>query len=197
MRKVLFLGLLIIACLSSGAQAKFGLNAGYTGYLLNVKGTDDVSYSQLNSGFSIGTSLELPVCAFFSIQPELNYFYLSAREDYAKTHTQLSYLYFPVLLKIHSSGGNFSIYAGPQLGFLVSAKNSPEQKGANSTDIKKQLTNTDFSSVFGVGYTTSKQVSFNFRYLQGYSNLFKVEATSPVKSRNVIFNFTIGYVFGK
>src|SRR3981081_3539762 len=101
MRKGVFLGLFILVCLTASAQGRSALNGGYCGYVLHTYGAGVVSYSQYNSGFSIGASFDMPAGPFFSIQPELNYFYLSTKEAYGFNSTRLDYLYVPVLLKIH------------------------------------------------------------------------------------------------
>jgi opacity protein-like surface antigen len=84
------------------------------------------------------------------------------------------------------------VYAGPALGFVLSAKTLLEAPGYESseTDTKSEVNTTDFALVFGGGaeFMIAKKIGLtaDIRYSLGLSDLSKDEATK-VKSRNFMF----------
>tara|TARA_R110002050_G_scaffold37652_2_gene93246 strand:+ start:3956 stop:4225 length:270 start_codon:yes stop_codon:yes gene_type:complete len=65
---------------------------------------------------------------------------------------KLNYLNATVLAKFMVAEG-FSLEVGPQVGFLLSAKEEYSSTGDSGTDdIKDSLKGTDFSAAIGLGY---------------------------------------------
>jgi hypothetical protein len=79
--------------------------------------------------------------------------------------------------------------AGPQVGFLMNAKN---KVGSTSTDVKDDLNGAVFSIPAGIGYLTSTGLGFDARYNFGISNIYKESAT---KVHSNVFQFDVFYQF--
>ena len=63
--------------------------------------------------------------------------------------------------------------------------------------IKNDLTQTDFSGLLGLEYVTPISLTINARFIQGFSNVYKAEFNSDIKTRHQIFAVTVGYIFNK
>lgn len=145
----------------------------------------------------------------FALQPEIlysrqgEYFTIPSWTD---LNTKLDYINVPVLLKYYVIG-TLNVYAGPQVGLLVSAKGSEINKLGPSlanqkTDIKQYFKGTDFSLVYGLGFDLNSGVSFGIRYAYGISdvnNITNGAATSTsssivnVPARNNVWSLAFSY----
>ena len=87
---------------------------------------------------------------------------------------------------------NFSLQAGPQLGFLISAT-------GGGIDIMNQFNGLDFSIPFGFGFDTESGFNGSFRYIIGLTNMAKVDLTGSGLSgvnfsvTNQVLQFSLGY----
>lgn len=114
-----------------------------------------------------------------------------------KQTEKLNFIQIPVLLK-----GKFTtksivspyVYVGPALGITASAKELQEVSGAASasqeTDIKDQVTSTDFQLVFGGGaeFNVAPKIGItaDIRYGLGLTDLNKSDPGNPsIKSRGL------------
>ena len=121
----------------------------------------------------------------FAVQPELVYSSQGAKYSNGSNNTtfKLGYINIPVMFQYMFDNG-FRLEAGPQLGFLVSAK-------ANSTDIKDQVKKVDFALGVGVGYIHEPSgFGVDARYNLGLSN---INENSSVKSTNRGFQLGVFY----
>jgi hypothetical protein len=87
---------------------------------------------------------------------------------------------------------SFNLELGPQIGFLVSAK---EKSGGNTTDMKDATKSTDFSLVLGAGYGIGSSVVLDARYNFGLTQLQKDLGSGESASKNSVFQFSVGYKF--
>ncbi|MDB5158797.1 MAG: hypothetical protein JWR50_3504 [Mucilaginibacter sp.] len=110
-------------------------------------------------------------------------------------HIRQSFLTIPVLVSYKFGFGGY-IEAGPQFGFLLSAK---EQDGTDPyMDTKKYYKGTDVSAGLGLGYdfkpsSALKGFGFNVRYMRGLTNLNKDvvgTSTDGIKSRVLSIGLT-------
>jgi len=91
------------------------------------------------------------------------------------------------------------IYAGPQPGFLLSAKlvHHAEDYEASSTDIKGNLNTFAFRGAYGLSATLPagkrNAIVADGRFASEFTNLDK--ATYPGHGKNYGLTFTIGYSF--
>ena len=119
-----------------------------------------------------------------SIQPELLY------SGQGGSSINLSYLNMPLTGKYYITKG-FSLEAGPQIGYLLSAK-------TGERNIKSSFKKFDFGANLGLGYKLNNGLSFGVRYNLGLTkinNTNTVSQYSNTTNRNQVFQITIGYFF--
>ncbi len=86
----------------------------------------------------------------------------------------------------------FSIEAGPQVGFLMSAKVKAE---GEEEDIKDSVKGIDFGANLGIGYKLESGLNFGARYNLGLSNLNDGEDSDDFKWNNSVIQVSVGYFF--
>ena len=158
--------------------AKLGINFASI-YGDNTKDIETVT------AFNFGVMSEIAISKKFSFQPELLYSGLGYSLDDEDT-ASLNYLSIPLMGKYYITDG-LSLEAGPQIGFLLSAKQ-------DGTDIKDSFKTLDFGANLGVGYKLDNGLNFNARYTLGLSNINDIEGSSD-KNTNGVLQFGIGYFF--
>jgi opacity protein-like surface antigen len=191
MRKISLLGTIILCVQICFGQGQIGLKAGVNFNHINAK-SSGLSFRSINTGYTFGATVDLRVSDNFFIQPELNYSYLTLHESFYSVDWRYSYFNIPVLLKYKFSKSPIGIYIGPQLGFLTKATSKTKTA---STDIKSDLTNTDFSGVAGIDYKFDNGLRLDLRFQQSAFDLAKVEYANPADTKAMVFSFTVGYVF--
>lgn len=209
MKKVLLSLALSMPFLFASAQSskniEFGVNGGLSLYNI-TKGDGDYK-----AGFAAGVAVNIPVSNNFSIQPEALYQQQGAKASTAddfgnnvKAKVKLGYVNIPVLAKYQFDNTNLSIYAGPQLGILTSAKASSSTtisgvSTSGDVDIKDNLNSIDFSGAYGLEYyfpiNAGTKIVLNARYNTGFTNLIKNGNDDGEKSKNTGFTFMVGYRF--
>ncbi|UTN04438.1 outer membrane beta-barrel protein [Flavobacterium bizetiae] len=194
MRKIT---LSIVTCLvfvfANAQSTRFGVKGGlnisnFTGYQEDVKSL---------AGFHIGGFAEIKISKKFAIQPE---FLFSTQgttiEGYdgdSNTNVKLNYLNIPVLAKYYITDA-FFVEAGPQIGFLLSAKNS----GVDIGDLYKS---TDYGLNLGLGYNFTENISGNVRYTIGLTDINDVSDDSQYPDlynasfKNSNFALSLAYKF--
>ncbi|MUV03215.1 outer membrane beta-barrel protein [Flavobacterium rakeshii] len=195
MKKILLsaTALLAFGFASQAQDIKFGAKAG-----LNIADFGgDAETSGSRTGFHVGVVAEFKLTEQFSIQPEIVYSMQGAKfetlDGFASIVEQdmkLDYLNVPIMAKYYLFEG-FSIQAGPQVGFLMSAK-------VDDDDAKDSFKSIDFALNGGVGYELPSGVFFQARYSAGLADINDVEgfegADAPKINNNVI-SFSVGYKF--
>ena len=83
---------------------------------------------------------------------------------------------------------SFSIEAGPQIGFLMSAE-------IMSIDVKSLCNSTDFGFNLGAGYDLNETMSLGLRYTMGLTNVEKDVAGIASDSKNSNIQLSFGYKF--
>ena len=99
-----------------------------------------------------------------------------------------NYINVPVLLKGYVAGG-FSIYVGPQFGFLVDAA---REFNGTSEDLSSFLLDSDVSMAMGFAFDIPGGVVLDARYNLGVSN---INNSTTTMMKNQVFQFSIGYKF--
>ncbi len=169
MKKVILFIALFILTMSSFAQTGFGVKAGLNSYAL-TSNVDDKSFI---SAPHFGAFAQIYVTEIFSVQPEL--VFSGQGNGYelndVKETRDLDYLNIPVMLQLNTKKG-FTFEAGPEFGFLMSAKY--KEDGAVKQDIKSSFKSSNLSFGLGLVYRMKIGLGFGFRYNIGLSNISSV-----------------------
>lgn len=166
---------------------KFGIKGGVNFATL----TGDTEDVKSRTAFHFGAVVEIPVSDMFSVQPELLYSGQGAKDDSSDDELKLDYLNIPVMAKFYVAEG-FSLEVGPQVGFLLSAK---EEFDGESEDIKDFVKEIDFGVNFGVGYAMETGLNFGARYNLGLSDINDYGESFNDSIKNGVFQISIGYMF--
>jgi opacity protein-like surface antigen len=198
MKKIMLTAAAVMAFAFSNAQeTKFGVKAGVNLHTL----TGDVEDQSSKIGFQAGAFAEFKLSDKFAIQPELLYSTQGTKfeEGDDEIKYNLSYLNIPVMAKYYVAE-KFSLEAGPQIGFLLSAKGKYDfvEDGVSVSgdeDIKDSFESIDFGLNFGAGYDFTENLSAGLRYNLGLSNIAKTEDGNDSKVKNGVFSLSVGYKF--
>ena len=197
MKKVFIMGLCVIAMFSqANAQTKFSVQGGLN--LMQMK----ASAMGLSIEFDADAALNLGVIADFKGTDNFNLrsglLYngnsSSLTFDGEKTKTTVNYLSLPFLGRFKVSEGLYAI-AGPQINFLMSAKNRYD---GETSDEKEAVKSSSFSGLFGAEYQLSDKFRLGINYTAGLSNIAKQRLFDTDDVGKVMFNgfnFNIGVSF--
>lgn len=195
--KKTILSLALLAGLTSVAHAqsgvKFGIRGGISANTLSgdddPKGfkTSDYSYGLGGLG---GVTANFGLSDLISIQPELLYNLKGTQINDSKNRLDLHYIDLPILVKVNADGPYFE--AGPQVGYLISAKIGGDTKTRIET---KDLQGLSLGYVAGVGYQLTSGLSLGVRFNGAISSVGKDNEIFD-QQRNQSFNFVVGYQFG-
>ncbi|KGO85055.1 hypothetical protein Q765_18100 [Flavobacterium rivuli WB 3.3-2 = DSM 21788] len=205
MKKIILSAALLMAVgFSAKAQedVKLGIKAGVN--FANFGG--DVEDADSRTGFHAGVVAEFKLSENFSIQPELLYSQMGSKFEasgsfagvaYSLEQTsKFDYLSLPILAKYYIIEG-LSIEAGPQVGYLLSAKNEVKGSGSDelltSGDVKDGSKSVDFGLAGGLAYDLPMGVFFQARYYAGISNVNDGDGDLDVK--NSALQLSVGYKF--
>lgn len=193
--KKIFLGLALVAgtfafsqktstSTASSSPVRFGVKAG-----LNIS---TISNSDLNSkaGFYGGVFANIPVAQDFSVQPEVLYSGMGGKAKGSNNvKLNMDYIAVPVMLQ-YNLIPNLYVEAGPQFGFLISAKG---KGNGGSVDVKDNFKTFDFGLGLGAGYYFTQNIGVNVRYTAGLSDIPK--NNNGDASRNGVFQLGLAYKF--
>ena len=185
------------------SDVRFGIKAG-----MNVSSiTDDAGLEDQGSriGFNAGVFATIPVAESFSIQPEVLYSQYGDKYDDVILGTRysyqrkLDYIAVPVMFQ-YNFVPNFYLEAGPEFGFLVSAKNKLKNETNNNTitesgNYKDSLNTFNFGIGIGAGYYFTDNIGITARYVAGVSDLAKDRPDNQDAIRNNVFQVGLAYKF--
>jgi len=182
--------LLVLFILSSGAllaQVSGGVRLGINVANQKAEFDGDTETGDAKVGALAGFYLTANVAEKLAIQPELLFSVMGSKDNELDVNLPFNYISLPVLLRINVSE-NVNLHAGPQLGFLLSAKVTD---GDNSVSIKEGFKGTDVGAAFGLGFDVGK-FNAGARYYLGLSNIAE-DAQSDESFKNNAFQIFIGY----
>jgi hypothetical protein len=206
-KNILVLAAVLMFGLSNAQEAKFGLKGGLN--ISNFTGDTEGADLQSRIGYNIGAFVAIKFSEKFTLQPEVlysaqgvNFENFGAEVEGLGYYTadiklKTAYINVPVMFKYYAAE-KFSIEAGPQIGFLTSAKTETKLNGFSQTveqDIKDSFETIDFGLNFGAGYDFTEHFSAGARYNLGLSNIAKTEQGDDTKLHNSVFSLSIGYKF--
>ncbi|MBS2210348.1 PorT family protein [Carboxylicivirga mesophila] len=191
MKKILMIVAVMAFVASASAQTTFGVKAGVNFASLS----DDFSDMDSKMGLAVGAFAKFELSEKFAFQPELLFSAQGAKleEGGAEMKIKANYLNLPLMGKYYLAEG-FSLQAGPQIGFLMSA--NAELTGAGEEnfdeDIKDEMKGIDFGLNFGAGYELENGLGFDARYNLGLSNIIDSDEET---AKNGVFQITVSYAF--
>jgi hypothetical protein len=181
MKKILLAAVVtVLGLLNVKAQEiKLGVKAGLN--FSSISGNYTVKPETVTA-FNFGVLAEIPITKKFSFQPEA----LFSGQGFAinKDVVALNYLNIPLMGKYYVTKG-LSLEAGPQIGFLLSAKQE-------SVNVKDSFRSLDYGVNVGVGYKLNNGLNFGVRYNAGLSDISK---TTNFTNKNGVAQVSIGYFF--
>lgn len=162
-------------------ETQFGAKGGLN--FASISGDNSEEFESVTS-FNFGIMAEIPIAEKFSFQPELIY----SGQGYSidDNTVELNYLNIPLMGKYYVTKG-LSIEVGPQIGFLLSAKNE-------DTDLKDLFNTVDFGANLGLGYKLDNGFNFGVRYNVGLSDINNLDGFTD-KYRNGVLQLSVGYFF--
>lgn len=195
MKAFLFSAALLLVSMTTNAQ-QFGMKAGMNISSWSGKGIDDLSEWGIETSSKVGVYagifMNAPLAENFSIQPELLYNGKGAKigDGVDEVNTNVDYISLPVMFQYNATP-QFYLEAGPEFGFLISAKAKSE---GESIDLKDEYSGFDFGVGLGAGYYFTPNIGITARYVAGFSDIVKDnESDNPVK--NSAFQFGLAYKF--
>lgn len=183
-------GALLAGAGVASAQVTGGVKGGVNFANMSFSGGGGGGGSPGNrTAWMAGGFVEIPIAKHLVIQPEA-LFTMKGTEysgDFAGTGgtgvatTKLNYFDMPVLLRVDvPTTGTVApfVYAGPNFGFLLSAKATATAAGTQQEeDIKSDLKSTDVGIAFGGGLRFGK-VMAEVRYIYGLTNVIGATASA-------------------
>ena len=195
---------LILTVGGSSASAQtgvsFGVKAGANFANLDFSGDDvDVSFDR-RVGLVAGAFMLVPMTDTFGFQVEGLYSQKGAKfeEDGFEGSLKLDSFDVPVLARYtipSSTDTSFHLFAGPSLGFKLSAKSKTSFDGEDDEeDISDDVAGVDFGVVIGAGLEFGRFV-VDGRYTHGLTNLNKAEDNDGVETKSRVFSIMAGFRF--
>ncbi|EJL75933.1 porin family protein [Chryseobacterium populi] len=187
---------------SSASPVRFGIKGGMNvSSLSKDEGLDD---QKSKIGFNAGVFANIPIASSFSIQPEVLYSQYGSKADYTVAGTKFSasskldYIAVPVMFQ-YNVIPNLYLEAGPEFGFMVSAKNKVknENTGDSSTsdNYKDDLQTFNFGIGLGAGYYFTDNIGITARYVAGLTDVAKDRPNGSDAVRNNVFQVGLAYKF--
>ena len=201
MKKLLLLTFTLAAFTLYAQDINWGAKAGLN--FASMTGDDADGYDGRTS-FHLGVTAEIEVSDVFSIQPELLFSGQGFTDSYSDPDFgddtditgRVNYLNLPVMAKYYISD-SFSLEAGPQIGFLMSAEVEEEGQIAfapysEEADIKDVLKSTDFALNLGAGYKLDSGLNFSLRYSIGMTDVPDGDSDG---FKHSVLQLSVGYNF--
>lgn len=160
---------LLISGVTNAQHVDIGIKGGVNAY--TIKGDNNANFDTKTS-FHLGLIGHIHLANQFALQPELVYSVQGAQNGVAGQDVKLNlnYLNVPLLFQYMFDNG-FRLQAGPQLGFLVSAKSGVNE---NNIDVKDDFESMDLGLGMGASYVNpATNFGVDLRYNYGLSNINK------------------------
>lgn len=196
MKKAFFVLTLVAFCgygaVAQGISGGLKLGANFANQKFSGDGID-VSLdgrTSLHGGFF----LTVMVSETFGIQPELLYNSVGSKIEFGSDDIvqQLDYLTVPVMFR-YNPVPVFNIHAGPQFGFLLSAK---AKLDGDSEDLKEGYKGLDVGLGIGAGVDLPMGLGLSARYVLGLANV--AEDSGDGTAKNNVVQISVSYkLFGE
>ena len=140
------------------------------------------------TGIHIGAFSQIQMSEKFGFQPEIFYSAQGTKCGCGDAEIPVNYLNIPLLVKLDVYQRIY-INAGPQIGFLLSAKDGDDPSAED------EFKGTDISLALGAGYSLPIGLHFHLRYNIGLSNINSEDFDEDTQSR--VFQVSVGYILWK
>jgi len=166
-----FFSVAVAALLLAGTLSAQHVNIGVKGglNLYNIY-NDRGASNDIKIGFHLGMLGHIHLARQWALQPEVVFSAQGAKYTAGGLDTKLNlgYINVPLLIQYMFDNG-FRLQAGPQVGFLVSAKSNIND---SNTDIKSSFQKVEFGLGAGMGYVNpATGFGIDVRYNFGLSNI--------------------------
>ena len=200
MKKVLLLIGAILMMHTASAQFGWGFFGGPQ--LSNVCGDEAESWEGLIT-IHVGLMGNLAISDDINFQPEIVFSRQGA--DYSETYegfeeisysgtVNIDYLNIPLIFQYEVADG-LTLEAGPQVGFVLSAKDNFEGGGeSGEEDVKDLVKSTAFGANIGAGYTFDNGIRVAARYNLGLTEINDDDSFGEgVSWKNHVVQVSLGY----
>ena len=193
-RALLTISLISIMVIGVRAQSiSGGIKAGFNVANQNISYGSISLNTKSKIGFHGGGYVTVMFTEKIGLQPELLFSTQGSKAKEFDYGFNVNYVIIPVLVRYNITE-MVSVHAGPQLGFLTSAKFVED---SDSFDEKDEFKGIDFSVAFGVGIDLPMGLNFGMRYIIGLSNVTEDEEDYGT-FKNTNFQLFVGYrLFGE
>ncbi|MCR4417851.1 MAG: PorT family protein [Ignavibacteria bacterium] len=203
MKKLYFIILLLFFSSVVNAQLKYGVKGGFN---FASFGGSDAQNIKSQTRFQFGGFVNYSLPFLFGFQAEALYSMKGAQQkvtdNYGNNWTlsyNVDYLEIPVLVQFNIPLAvpvplTPYLEVGPSLGVTLSAKEKAETQGfSQESDIKNDLTSTDFGLALGFGLNVLKTFGVNLRYTFGFNTIDNTSDPDDIK--NSVVALTLSYSF--
>lgn len=198
-----------ISAQNSLDRITFGIKGGF-----NISTIKETQFGYISNEYNPiiskvgGFYVSIPIYKRLSIQSELLYSEMGTKSKYSTSSynppyytgalfgfaygdkLNLAYLSIPVMVKYTIPKTALSLMAGPQIGYLLSAK----LNYYGPKDYKSSMSGTEVAGVIGAEYDFPFRFNISARYQTGFTNIAN---DNVYDVKNELLSFTIGYVFKK
>lgn len=159
------------------------------------------------TAFSAGFVAEIGISNRVSFQPELLYSMQGSRsfknnkEQQGDVNNVYGYLNLPLMFKFYVWERRLSIEAGPQVGYLLHAKEKRTPRNMALQNNEIQIENKfDIAAGLGVSFKFAKSFDVSARYTRGFMKILKdgtdrADATVKVNNKNTLIQVGMGARF--
>ncbi|WP_201984159.1 porin family protein [Hymenobacter rubidus] len=185
----------------SSGTLSYGVKVG--GTLSDLVGVNATDYESIY-GVHAGGFLNITLNERLAFQPELLYSqkgadYTAVQPPFAPLGTTPRLHYADIPLAFHLTANGFFLEAGPQIGFLVYAKD--KSSASTSTTYRDNLRTTDLGYVAGLGFERKTGLGFGFRYNGSFTEVRDANVvgstTIQPHARNSAFQLYLTYSFNR
>jgi hypothetical protein len=139
-------------------------------------------------GIHLGGYAVIMLIENFGIQPEILFSMQGAKYPDYDGKTMFNYLNIPILAR-YNINEMFSVHAGPQIGFLLSAKS---EDNGDKMDRKDEFDGTDIGGAIGVNAEWPSGINCGIRYVIGFSQISK-DVDDNGEFKNNVFQLYAAY----
>ena len=191
--KKLLLSIVVVVFLATAsmAQMSFGLKGGINLSKINSDVDGDTDKTDNRFSVNLGGFMVYELADKMALQPELLLSFEGGKESFGGDDivSAVTMINIPVLFR-YTVVENLNLYAGPQIGFNVSAQYKNEDGDTEDID---DLSPMNIGLGIGAGYNVSEKLDIHFRYNAGLTNRYNGEFKDDVKVKINTIQIGVGY----